>query len=321
MSNAHRRSPIFDTIRIMKEEYPLVSIALCSFNGERYIRQQLTEIVNQDYQNIEVVISDDCSTDNTLLVVNEFIQKYDFITLNVNASNLGLVKNFEKAIDLCKGDYIALSDQDDIWNRSKIRELVDNVGENVLIYHDSSFIDGEGNPLTDQTMASRNVMYEGGECLPFIYSNCVSGHAIMFHRQLVPFVLPFDVRFFHDWWIVYVALNRGSIKYLNKVLVQYRQHGDNITDPLRMNTPHPGIEDFPINEEWVGYCSKYSMNANPFLIEETQKVVDNVLKGKKKLKSFLFLMKYFDLLFYIAKPPQNPLEKIKTIKKIVFKRY
>jgi len=299
---------------------PLVSIVLCAYNGACYIRNQLDTIVNQTYDNIEVIISDDRSTDSTLLVIEEFCQKYDFIRLYRNEYNLGLVKNFEKAIQLARGEYIALADQDDVWHLSKIKDLIENIGENILIYHNSSFIDYDGKKLTNETMATRNVMYDGRSCLPFIYSNCVSGHAMLFKRELVPFIIPFDKRFFHDWWIVYASLNKGSIKYLDKVLVQYRQHGRNVTDPLRINTSHPRIKDFPVSEEWAAYCASYPYNDDSALVRSVYQVISNVYKRKKKVKSFLFLLKYFNLFFYIDNPPSRLWERIRIVKKIVLKK-
>ena len=106
---------------LQKENIPLVSIALCIYNGERFLKEQLETLVNQTYKNIEIVAVDDCSTDSSVLILETYKAKYPFINIHRNARNLGYVKNFEKAISLCKGDFIALSDQDDIWDPDKIK--------------------------------------------------------------------------------------------------------------------------------------------------------------------------------------------------------
>ena len=93
----------------------MISIALASYNGSKYIREQLDSILEQTYQDFELIICDDCSTDNTWQILQEYAQKDSRIKVFENERNLGFKKNFEKAISLCNGKYIALSDQDDIW--------------------------------------------------------------------------------------------------------------------------------------------------------------------------------------------------------------
>ena len=100
--------------------YPLVSVALCTYNGAAYLPEQLETIINQSYVNLEIVISDDGSTDNTTRIIKEFQQKDHRIKFFQNETNLGYNKNFEKVFSLCLGDYIAIADQDDIWEVNKI---------------------------------------------------------------------------------------------------------------------------------------------------------------------------------------------------------
>src|SRR5688500_10348209 len=100
---------------IKENNIPLVSIALCVYNGEKFLREQLDSLVNQSYPNIEIIASDDRSTDASLLILQEYADRYPYFKFGQNEQNLGYVKNFEKVISLCSGDLIALSDQDDIW--------------------------------------------------------------------------------------------------------------------------------------------------------------------------------------------------------------
>ena len=85
----------------------LVSIALCTYNGGAYLGEQLDSIVNQSYSPLELIAVDDCSTDNTLDILKEYAAKYPFIKVFVNPENLGYIRNFEKALQLCNGDFIA----------------------------------------------------------------------------------------------------------------------------------------------------------------------------------------------------------------------
>src|ERR1700748_3070750 len=94
---------------------PLVSVAMCTYNGEKYIRQQLDSILNQTWRNLEIVIVDDGSSDDTFAIISEYAEKDSRIKCFKNEVNLGFNKNFEHAVELTTGDYIAISDQDDIW--------------------------------------------------------------------------------------------------------------------------------------------------------------------------------------------------------------
>lgn len=85
-------------------EWPLISIAMATYNGEKYIKQQIDSIINQSYKNIELVICDDCSSDDTLTILNDYENKCNFIHVYENSEKLGFVKNFEKAISLCSGE-------------------------------------------------------------------------------------------------------------------------------------------------------------------------------------------------------------------------
>src|SRR6476646_4901088 len=101
-----------------------LSIALCSYNGAAYLSEQLESIAAQTRTPDELVISDDHSTDDTLRLIEEFAATAGFpVRLSVNESNLGTAKNFEKAISLCRGDVIVLSDQDDVWHSDKLESV------------------------------------------------------------------------------------------------------------------------------------------------------------------------------------------------------
>lgn len=212
---------------------PLVSIALCTYNGSAYLKEQLDSLAGQTYTNLEIVIVDDGSTDDTITILKQYIAGFAQLNIKLycNTENLGYLRNFEYAIGLCTGDYIALCDQDDIWDIDKIRLLAENIGEHMLIYHDSAFIDEEGNALNKKMSDIRNC-YSGSDSRVFLFENCVSGHAMLFKRGLMAYAETFKIEIVHDWWLAYAATNIGSIYFLDKVLVQYRQHSSATTDIL-----------------------------------------------------------------------------------------
>ena len=102
-----------------------ISIALCTYNGDPYLSELLESLAGQDFRPCELVVCDDGSTDSTLSILNEFEHVAPFpIRIFNNTENLGVIKNFEKALSLCTGDYIAPCDQDDIWQPEKLERLV-----------------------------------------------------------------------------------------------------------------------------------------------------------------------------------------------------
>ena len=255
---------------------PLVSIALCTYNGERFLKEQLDSIVGQTYSNIELITVDDCSTDNTLKILQEYAERYPFIKIYLNPTNLGYIKNFEKALRLCKGAFIALSDQDDIWQKNKIEKQVEAIGDNILIYHDSKFIDYQGNPL-NKNMSDVMNFYRGDQPEAFLFFNCISGHSVLLKRELLDYLLPFPDTYFHDWWMGFVATNQGRIDYLNDTLVHYRQHENTDTNILkrdqkkRKKVPLSPSELYKRKLEWLKSCAEYSFNEHSEFIKAIYK--------------------------------------------------
>lgn len=212
----------------------LVSIALCTYNGEKHLVEQLDTLVNQDYKKLEIIIIDDVSTDGTLAILKTYELKYPFISVHQNEQNLGYIKNFEKAISLCKGDYIALADQDDIWELNKISIMVNNISDHLLIYHNSEFITETGKSMNRKMTDIRN-FYAGNNSNIFLLENCVSGHAIFFKKELLNYIKDFEAAIFHDWWLVYIAVSTGTIGFITDCLVKYRQHTTANTNILRLD--------------------------------------------------------------------------------------
>ncbi|MDP3467600.1 MAG: glycosyltransferase family 2 protein [Daejeonella sp.] len=252
-------------------DHALVSIALCTYNGEAYLREQLDSIVNQSYSPIEVIAVDDYSSDNTLNILKEYSEKYPSIKLFVNSENLGYIRNFEKALQLCSGDFIALSDQDDIWDLQKIEKQVKAIGNHLLVYHDSEFVDQNGQSL-HRKMSDIMNLYRGDQPEAFLFFNCISGHSVLMKKELKDEILPFPNAYFHDWWMGYVATNLGSIDFLVESLVKYRQHqkaDTNILKRKRDNTlrnPLTSAVKYERKMLWIKSCFEYPKNKNPEFI-------------------------------------------------------
>lgn len=255
-------------------EQPLVSIALCTYNGEKFLREQLDTLVRQTYPNLEIIAVDDCSNDSTVAILKEYELLFPFLKIYQNKVNLGFVKNFEKAISLCSGDLIALADQDDIWHLEKIEKQVNAIGSHQLIYHDSEFIDVKG-ALLEKKMSDIFNMYSGNEPETFLFFNCVSGHSLMMKKELAETILPLKSGLFHDRWIAYVAANLGSIGFINECLVKYRQHENSDTNILKFirkektrYSRQNSVQRFEQDFKWLQRFKDFPNNKKPELMQK-----------------------------------------------------
>lgn len=208
---------------------PFVSIAICTYNGEKYLREQLDSLLYQTHTNIEIVIVDDGSKDSTVNILKDYKLRDNRIKLFQNEQNLGFVQNFSKAISLCSGEYIALADQDDIWKLDKLEKFIAEIGDNILIYSDAILIDEHGSPLDQQLIRPENNLISESQNKAFFFCNCVSGNTMMFKKDLVPYILPIPDVSYHDIWIAFVASSVGTITYTNEPLTYYRRHNEQIT--------------------------------------------------------------------------------------------
>jgi glycosyltransferase involved in cell wall biosynthesis len=206
---------------------PLVSVALATYNGEAFLEEQLESILNQDYQPMEILVSDDFSTDRTPFILQRYAE-VGKIKYFRNVRNLGYVKNFEKVISYCSGQYIALADQDDIWNRTKISRLVQSIGGNLLIHSDAVLIDQNGLEIAKSFSEFSKKMSMPQSLTEVLINGSVTGCTSLFKRELVDEVLPFPDRLYvHDKWIGVIAFLKNGFTYLHEPLTSYRQHLNN----------------------------------------------------------------------------------------------
>ncbi|HSW14655.1 MAG TPA: glycosyltransferase family 2 protein [Solimonas sp.] len=230
----------------------LASIALCTYNGGRFLRAQLDSLLGQDYPSLEIVAVDDGSTDGSWEILEEYARRDARLRIHRNPDNLGFIGNFERAMSLCRGEYIALSDQDDIWDPRKLSILVARIGSHSAIYSDAELIDEHGHALGMRS-SSRMYMYRGADPAAFVFFNCVSGHAMMIRRELLAAALPFPRIRFHDWWLAFVAASFGGVEYVDQPLVQFRQHEAARTDMAKRKkkAKKDRIEVFEERAQWL----------------------------------------------------------------------
>ncbi|HXO22251.1 MAG TPA: glycosyltransferase [Thermoanaerobaculia bacterium] len=243
---------------------PLVSVAIATYNGAQYLREQLNTIYAQTWQNLEVVVSDDASTDGTSTILLEYAASRG-LRHSVNPRRLGLVQNFARAISLCHGEFIALADQDDLWKPQKIEALVDNIGGFTLIYCNSQeVLTSEGFHEIDTTYQRiadfARAFGTGSPTRHLLAENWIVSHTLMFRRELLRHALPIPPHQpYHDGWLALVASKLGGIKYLDERLQTYRRHPGSLTFVDAAERPHRrtplAILDGTFGVAWRARCA------------------------------------------------------------------
>jgi glycosyltransferase involved in cell wall biosynthesis len=222
-----------------------VSVALCTFNGARFIEAQLASILNQTRLPMQIVVSDDGSSDDTLEIIYRIVPDWQrenpqhalALLVLENAEPLGVTANFAQALSACTGDLIALSDQDDIWPTGRLERLEGEFArrpELLLLHTDARLVDENGTPTGQTLLATlgvsatdRAAVHDGRAIDPLLRRNIVTGATTMLRRALVARATPFPAVWVHDEWLAIVSAATGRIDVLDESLLDYRQHGGN----------------------------------------------------------------------------------------------
>jgi glycosyltransferase involved in cell wall biosynthesis len=203
-----------------------VSVAIATYNGASYIKEQLDSILTQTYLVYEIIIVDDCSSDETWNILVQYATNNSKIKIFRNETNLGGTKSFEKTICACRGDYIALADQDDVWLPEKIATLIEQIGDNWLIHSDAFVVDANLNVLHRSYSSLKSNL--NGDFVKYLIMNDVTGCTVLFSRQLVEKCFPIpDGYYVHDHYLALMASFFNKITYCDKPLIFYRQHSAN----------------------------------------------------------------------------------------------
>jgi glycosyltransferase involved in cell wall biosynthesis len=173
-----------------------------------------------------MIVVDDCSTDETVDLLDQYARNNSLIRIIRQAENQGYIQSFARGMQLATGDFIALSDQDDVWMPEKLATLFSAIKEHELVYSDSILVDAEGKPLGKKMSDIRNQL-SYHNCLMYTIGAWAPGHAMLFRRELAERCQPFPGIVTHDYWLGFVAACKGTVQYVNIPLVQYRQHTQN----------------------------------------------------------------------------------------------
>ncbi len=207
-----------------------VAILMSTYNGEKYIKEQIESLLSQTYRNIEIYIRDDGSKDNTIKIIKNYKEKNNNIILK-EGKNIGFINSFFELLNLCNdADYYAYCDQDDVWMNDKIERAVKFLGKTdenkpALYFSNSDYYDSDMNFLAT---AEKNKIYNFRNSLV----ECVTqGMTMVINnktRQTIIENRP-ETCLFHDWWTYMICSGFGQIVYDDKSLVKYRRHNKSVT--------------------------------------------------------------------------------------------
>jgi len=202
-----------------------VSVCIASYNGEKYIKEQIISILSQLGKEDEIIISDDSSSDNTIQII-ESINDSRIILLKHQTFH-SHVYNFENALKHAKGEYLFLSDQDDVWVPHKLETMLNLLENHDLVLSDAVMVNETMQEL-DESFFSFNHSSKG--ILKNLYKNSYLGCCMGFNRHILNIALPFpkDINM-HDWWIGLIGEIYGDVCFNDEKLIKYRRHEDVLT--------------------------------------------------------------------------------------------
>lgn len=201
-----------------------ISVCIATYNGELYIKEQLSSILTQLVENDEVIISDDSSTDNTVEIIKSIGDSR--IILFENQKFKSPIYNFENAIKHAKGNFIILCDQDDIWLPNKIEVMMKNLRQYDLVVSNCIITDQYLNPIKNSFFPVR-FKYLSGFWRNLIKNNYI-GCCMAFNCNMLKYILPFPKGIsMHDLWIGLIIKLKGTVYFDRSPLILYRRHGSN----------------------------------------------------------------------------------------------
>lgn len=200
-----------------------ISVCIATYNGEKYIKEQLVSILSQIGFADEVIISDDCSSDSTLAIIEQMDDERIKVLSGTKYSSL--IFNFENALKNASGDYVFLSDQDDIWLPDKVKTCVNYLQEYDLVVSDATVVDKSLSVINKSFFNYRSPL-KGFFCN--IIRNPYLGCCLAFKRNVLKGALPFPEKIaMHDIWIGLYAETFHNTFFIDQQLILYRRHGNN----------------------------------------------------------------------------------------------
>lgn len=263
-----------------------VDIVLACYNGEKFLNEQLSSIFEQSIQDFRLIIGDDASSDNTIPIIESWVQRYpDRIVLFPFKKNVGPCANFGRLLEEADAEYVMLCDQDDIWLKDKVRlslekmkELEKEYGNDtpLMVYSDLEVIDNKGNSICHSWEKMVGVKKKSFHLNPLLCRHAYLGCTLMINRELLNLATPIPPEAgMHDYWLTLVATAFGKIGRVDSPLIRYRLHEKNVVGAKRFHA------------RW--FFTQWRNNPD-FLQHEQQRIL------RAFAKAFVFYQRYRNLL-------------------------
>lgn len=219
---------------------PNIDILLATYNGQKYLAEQIDSILSQSYQDWQLLIRDDESCDDTPSIIRDYTAKYPskIKLIEDNSGHLGVSSNFQRLLEKSTSEYIMFSDQDDVWLPSKIEATLNLMkvtekeypNKPILVHTDLKVVDSQLRTIAESTWQYQGTSPETGNDLhKVIFQNVATGCTIMINREAKASSLPIPKEaVMHDWWIIINVAKHGKVVYIPDQLVLYRQHSNNV---------------------------------------------------------------------------------------------
>ncbi|NCC55043.1 MAG: glycosyltransferase [Erysipelotrichia bacterium] len=210
-----------------------VSVALCTYNGEKYIKKQLESILQQTRSVDEIIVCDDGSCDHTLQIVKEELSNFSNVYKIIqNEKPLKVLRNFQKAFSLCTGDIIFSCDQDDIWRNDKVEKILNAFKANhhiSMVATNASLIDAQGKKMNLSLKDSIGMNMQTSEQIlaSLLNTFCITGATMAFKKSFEEEHRYLSAYWLHDGWLALIASLNNELVYLDEELTKYRLHGNN----------------------------------------------------------------------------------------------
>lgn len=292
-------------------EEPLVSVIIPTYNAEKFVIDSIESVLNQDYKNLEIIISDDCSTDNTKQVILDFLKgkNLNFIKLFFNTKNLGVTKNGNQCLMACTGKYIAFLAGDDLMLPTKITTQINYLESHpqcVISYHNIEVFESD----TNKTLYFYNSFFRNrarsGKVKDLIKYGCFCGGcSMMIRKENIPSD-GYDEEFtIGSDWLLWIStlLEGGEIHYINKVLSKYRRHSNNITNRNSPQSKNSFYQALCISNKIIvnhPFYTKEALNSYGIHLRSLRHHYNGIYYKKFLLQSLRFNFSYITLILLIA---------------------
>jgi len=271
-----------------------VDILLATYNGDKYLKEQIDSILSQTYTDFRLLISDDVSTDKTRKIIKEYVKKDKRIKAFLQKQNLGVTGNFEFLLKKVKSEYFMFSDQDDIWNLNKVEKSLNKIEKTKsnLVFSDLRVVDKDLNVIYEsywelkgfEKKIKKHCNFKG-----LYLNNFITGSTIISRKELIEEILPLPKTtkyILHDYWVALIASQHGKIDYIDKSLIKYRQHKDNRIGAGKVSNKMKSLKE--VRNLFITVKKEHFLtfveNQSKFVDEKTRKLNIKSLEYYKKLE-------------------------------------